>query len=574
MVAGYTIVFPNPTISNCTFIKNSSVLSGGGIFNNEAIPTIDGCTFIENKAEAGAGMFNSYANPILMNCTFIGNVAENYGGGIANSSMNQYRYDAIIINCTFSGNVAANYGSGISNVDTSPTFINCIVWSNLESEQIRNKNSSPRIVHSIVEGGYEGIGNLATDPLLMPLGNYSGFVQAMPVEDGSSAIVAGMTQSQADAFFGEGVMSIPMTDATGRIRKTPCTIGAVESTAYPIRISVHEGGNYFAPEEAFTLEVSGTPNDAEYQWFKNGVKIVGETDAVLTISQSEAAAIYHCQVIIDGVSKNTATVTILTKLPPTPVNAPTFDVYETKVSARTSVIKEMKMRVEGKFKPTIHYRSPVSKSYTIVMAFDKIDEIRPDGYTATGYGRMWTAGLKPAFTLGGENLTVSGQGSDMGISPIGARGQSIPVQFEFDNADNPSVPWLYFTGLATIDWNNERFANSSGVVFCENMKPIPCAKTGHHTTEQGLESDGTNGLLEYETLGDVYYPQSCYVDPLVTGHRSLVTSGHYYGTYTTRYNAARSLAADKAATRSQSLDKWQNLKTLLDTKWVPSANRE
>ena len=40
--------YGNPTIINCTFIKNYSLTMGGGMFNYESSPTITNCSFIEN----------------------------------------------------------------------------------------------------------------------------------------------------------------------------------------------------------------------------------------------------------------------------------------------------------------------------------------------------------------------------------------------------------------------------------------------------------------------------------------------------------------------------------------------
>ena len=531
----YNGLSASPRITNCTFSENQASASGGGMENSGASLTLVNCTFNKNKAgyAGGGGMSNS-ASPTLINCTFSENTTSNNGGGMYNSSANP-----TLINCTFSGNEADKNGDGMYNsFGATPTVTNSIVWNNRNGTSIGGNPA--KVTYSIVEGGYEGEGNLGEDlqehdPLLRPLGNYGGPVQTMPVLVGSPAIGAGATQSEAPS----GV-TILTTDAIDQYRNTSvaCTMGAVEYSTFDASMGVTGGGSFFSSIDNITFAVTGTaPLGAIYQWFKNGIAISGATGATYTTKQSETSASYYCIVTFGSTTKTTDPVAI-TAWVLLPTGKPTFDVYETKVSARTSVIKEMKVTIEGGTKPVVHYRAPVSKSYTILMTFgfDGIDEVRTDGYAATGHGRIWTAGLKTLSELKGEKLTVSGLGADLGVSPIGAKGLNIPVEFEYYKAEDTSNPWLYFTGLATADWNNNRFASSSGVVYCESMKPIPCATKNCGASEQ--ESESANG----NQIANIYYPQPCYEEGTTTH-----VPAHFYGTYTMRYNAGLSTSLSKKA---------------------------
>jgi len=330
-----------------------------------------------------------------------------------------------------------------------------------------------------------------------------------------------------------------MIDATGRTRDTsvPCTIGAVEY-AVILGIAVAEGTTAFSTTETFTLTAhpNGAPENQQfltYQWYKNGVPIFGATSSTYTASQSEASAKYYC--VVAGLQTPTLTITTThDTTQPQP-----FDVYETKVSVRTAAIKKMNVKVAGKTQPaTIHYRAPVAQSHTLIMAYDRG---WTGDYAKKGYGRMWTSGLKAAFTLGGESLTVSGRKTDAHPSPIGAKGQNIPVKFECYSTADSTTPRLRFTGLATIDWRNERLSSSTGIVYAENVYPLPL---------RGAEWVDQGSLNGEEPLEGIYYPQPCFEE----GTRELKPA-HFHGTYTTRYNAAVSKnASDTRASMEKAVN--------------------
>jgi len=85
-----------------------------------------------------------------------------------------------ITNCTLFNN-SANYGAGIFNDTSSPTITNCILWASktLDGPEIYNyDSSSPTVTYSDIKGGYEGEGNINSDPLFVDPANNDLHLQA------------------------------------------------------------------------------------------------------------------------------------------------------------------------------------------------------------------------------------------------------------------------------------------------------------------------------------------------------------------------------------------------------------
>ncbi|MEN6424805.1 MAG: hypothetical protein ABFE13_05550, partial [Phycisphaerales bacterium] len=72
----------SPTIANCTFLKNTSLHSGGGIRCEGGRPALTNCLFQENSATGfkGGAIYASAAQLTLSDCRFIGNWAGAEGG--------------------------------------------------------------------------------------------------------------------------------------------------------------------------------------------------------------------------------------------------------------------------------------------------------------------------------------------------------------------------------------------------------------------------------------------------------------------------------------------------------------
>ncbi len=175
------------TVIDCTFEANSVEGQGGGMYNEGGDgPTVIGCTFAENWAMLGGGMVNSGCNPTIINSRFIGNSALFDGAALANSIAG-----ASVVNCTFIGNTANGNGGGMhSEGAPGPVVSNCIFYGNSAQngggisgnfgnvtvvrnsilwdntpDQIMDLEGGITVLHSDVQGGCPGEGNINVNPL-------------------------------------------------------------------------------------------------------------------------------------------------------------------------------------------------------------------------------------------------------------------------------------------------------------------------------------------------------------------------------------------------------------------------
>ena len=68
-------------------------------------------------------------------------------------------------NMIISNNTADDYGGGMSLYSSNPTLINSIVWNNNAESVFLYSDEQPIITYSDIHGGWEGEGNIDTDPL-------------------------------------------------------------------------------------------------------------------------------------------------------------------------------------------------------------------------------------------------------------------------------------------------------------------------------------------------------------------------------------------------------------------------
>lgn len=116
----------NPPISNCIFENNSAGDSGGAIYTGTYATAITDCKFENNNATNGGAIFSSYYSSVT-NCTFENNIAGDSGGAFSSSAYYS------IINCTFENNSATD-GGAISSFYTSPPITNCTFENNNATE--------------------------------------------------------------------------------------------------------------------------------------------------------------------------------------------------------------------------------------------------------------------------------------------------------------------------------------------------------------------------------------------------------------------------------------------------------
>ncbi|MBI4557343.1 MAG: right-handed parallel beta-helix repeat-containing protein, partial [Candidatus Hydrogenedentes bacterium] len=187
------------TLEGCSFRGNNTPTgSGGAAAFWQALVMIRDCSFFDNSAvTAGAVLFSNGTGGEVINCLFSQNTAERSGavgvGTIRCDDDGNCGGPAIVFtNCTFAANVATGeLGGGAARSPKVAMFRNCIFWDNVP-DQITDPNPPLdeqfrlRVEYSLVEGGWEGIGNLDADPLFIDSSNGD-----LRLRAGSPAIDAG-----------------------------------------------------------------------------------------------------------------------------------------------------------------------------------------------------------------------------------------------------------------------------------------------------------------------------------------------------------------------------------------------
>ena len=196
------------TLNDCTFSKNWARGRGGAMYSHDGGDlTLNRCTFERNQVtvyqadfRAGGAMGNlNNVNATLTDCTFLGNTSTRFAGAIFTWGNNGVFADLTLTNCVFVGNYAGEYGGAVlaymkcHGVFTNCTFAgnytlagralacendyhdewhsdvqltNCVLWDG--GDEIWNGDTSViAVTYSDVQDGYPGTGNIDVDPLLL-----------------------------------------------------------------------------------------------------------------------------------------------------------------------------------------------------------------------------------------------------------------------------------------------------------------------------------------------------------------------------------------------------------------------
>jgi len=192
---GINFAWSHSTLINCTISGNTSGWGGGGINGLGSGFTIKESIISDNYSYGGGGgirtgseLYDGLEPPVIEDCIVTSNESESDGGGIllqdnvdavitGTSVVNNHAAgyiggidvtgtSAIINNVTVSGNTSGNGGgigiSGNSNADIT----NSIVWDNT-GDEVWVYSSSAIVTYSDIQGGYDGVGNINTDPLFI-----------------------------------------------------------------------------------------------------------------------------------------------------------------------------------------------------------------------------------------------------------------------------------------------------------------------------------------------------------------------------------------------------------------------
>ena len=193
----------SPTLRNCRFIENiafgaDTYSLGAAIFNGDGRATLVGCTFVRNIAEGfdseyyGGAVFDCNSTTAYVDCSFVGN--SSHGGGalyadngsaatltrcVLAGNRSEHGGGAIhclasrlnLLNCTLAGN-RASYGSTIDcDMELRQSrleVVNSILWNG--GNEAAGYFPDVEIIFSDIEGGWEGRGNINSDPCFAQTG--------------------------------------------------------------------------------------------------------------------------------------------------------------------------------------------------------------------------------------------------------------------------------------------------------------------------------------------------------------------------------------------------------------------
>ena len=153
----------NPAFENCTFNSNTSGFRGGGAyFNGGSYLEFQNCEIIGNSANIGGGFMIEGEASFWMNKTLVvGNTANQSVGAIGLGSSGV----KWITNSTISGNDGPNAG-GVQIWNGDVGVINSILWNNTPANDYMNVGGGSALaIYSTIGGGWDGDGNLDSDPL-------------------------------------------------------------------------------------------------------------------------------------------------------------------------------------------------------------------------------------------------------------------------------------------------------------------------------------------------------------------------------------------------------------------------
>ena len=151
-----------PTLSNLIIQDNTSEIYGGGLMIFSAVASLTDVTVSGNNCYSddsfGGGIIINNSEVMMTNVTINDNTAY-FGGGVSISNSS-----ATLSHATISGNTATTSGGGfISTPYSNNTLTNSIIWGN--SPESIFAFTTTTISYSNIQGGWNGEGNIDSDPL-------------------------------------------------------------------------------------------------------------------------------------------------------------------------------------------------------------------------------------------------------------------------------------------------------------------------------------------------------------------------------------------------------------------------
>ena len=178
-----------PVFENVTVNNNASQGDGGGVFGTDSHPIFVNCTFNNNTSgfRGGGAYFNGGSYLEFQNCEIIGNSANISGGFMVEAEASFWMDRTLVVgntanqsvgaiglgssggkwitNSTISENNGPNAG-GVQIWNGDVVVVNSILWNNTPANDYMNVGGgSASAIYSTIGGGWDGEGNLDSDPL-------------------------------------------------------------------------------------------------------------------------------------------------------------------------------------------------------------------------------------------------------------------------------------------------------------------------------------------------------------------------------------------------------------------------
>jgi hypothetical protein len=243
---------------------------GGGIHCSYSNPVIMRNVVTHNQSGWGGGGFYLYiSNPLMSQNVVAANRSTFWGGGFYLDESSP-----VIFNSSLYGNVARwMEGGGIYCINNSnPVIVNSIMWADSALEggdEIYVEDGMPSLSFTDIEGGWQGTGNIDSDPYFRDPDNGDlhimstdcGDQYTSPCIDAGDPMIIdslldcmgglGTTLSDLGAYGGGDSVSTAITDNTGSLPDK-----FLLSQNYPNPFNARTSISYFIPSESHvTLEI-------------------------------------------------------------------------------------------------------------------------------------------------------------------------------------------------------------------------------------------------------------------------------------------------------------------------------
>jgi hypothetical protein len=325
-VSGAPLILQNCVLSNNVAGQPGAAgVYGGGIFVSGS-SVLDHCEIVDNRtvgSEGAGGGFHGRGEAVIRNSRILRNATDGngyYWGGGLDLEQGTFRMvncvvatngapgaparggglrllssDVELQNCILAGNansgvaaeggslrvrnctIVSSEGSGVSIWSSKTSITNSIVFFNGNGGHQVDANATVR--YSAIQGGFVGIGNIGLTPALCP--------ESFTLLAGSPCIDAGhpglefrdsLTRDQDCSPYGRGDARNDMGAYGG-----PGVAGWTEPYGGPV-IRIHPQNVVVLDGMASRMSVLATGIEPlRYQWFKDGVRFLNRTNAILPI---------------------------------------------------------------------------------------------------------------------------------------------------------------------------------------------------------------------------------------------------------------------------------------------------